>query len=52
MTVKPLWLLSYDIACPKRLRRVHKLCASQGWGIAEVSVSVSRFTKRTAGVVP
>lgn len=33
MMNKPLWLVSYDIACTKRLRRVHKFCASKGWGL-------------------
>ena len=28
---KPLWIISYDISCPKRLRKVHKYCAKYGW---------------------
>ncbi|MBB1420783.1 CRISPR-associated endonuclease Cas2 [Pseudoalteromonas sp. SG43-7] len=28
---KPLWIISYDISCPKRLRKVHKYCATFGW---------------------
>ena len=28
---KPLWIISYDIACPKRLRKIQKYCAENGW---------------------
>ena len=28
---KPLWIISDDIACPKRLRRIQKYCATNGW---------------------
>ncbi|WP_021014795.1 CRISPR-associated endonuclease Cas2 [Prodigiosinella confusarubida] len=30
---KPLWLIGYDITCPKRLRKMQRRCASQGWAL-------------------
>ncbi len=30
---KPLWLISYDISCPSRLRRIQKYCAAHGWAL-------------------
>ncbi len=30
---KPLWLISYDICCPKRLKKVQKYCAKNGWTV-------------------
>ena len=41
---KPLWIVSYDIACPKRLRRVYKLCGELGWALQK-SVFVLALTK-------
>ncbi|MBQ4676644.1 CRISPR-associated endonuclease Cas2 [Aeromonas hydrophila] len=31
MTTKPLWLIGYDISCPRRLRRMQRRCAEAGW---------------------
>lgn len=31
MTTKPLWLIGYDISCPRRLRRMQRRCADAGW---------------------
>ncbi|KYN26265.1 hypothetical protein AUQ44_14300 [Vibrio cidicii] len=28
---KPLWIISYDISCPKRLRKMHKYCSKYAW---------------------
>lgn len=28
---KPLWMISYDVTCPKRLRKIHKYCSKYGW---------------------
>lgn len=30
---KPLWVIGYDISCPKRLRRIHQYCATHGWSL-------------------
>ncbi|MEG3755234.1 CRISPR-associated endonuclease Cas2 [Psychromonas arctica] len=30
---KPIWLISYDISCNKRLRKVYKICSSEGWAL-------------------
>ncbi|MEZ8613784.1 CRISPR-associated endonuclease Cas2 [Vibrio sp. 10N.222.51.C8] len=30
---KPLWLISYDVSCPKRLRSVYRYCAAHGWAL-------------------
>jgi len=31
MPAKPLWLIGYDVSCPRRLRRLQKRCAAAGW---------------------
>lgn len=31
MSAKPLWLIGYDVSCPRRLRRLQKRCAAIGW---------------------
>lgn len=28
---RSLWLISYDICCSRRLRKVHRYCATSGW---------------------
>ncbi|WP_298943926.1 CRISPR-associated endonuclease Cas2 [uncultured Psychromonas sp.] len=30
---KPIWLISYDVSCVKRLRKIHKICSSEGWAL-------------------
>jgi len=30
---KPLWIITYDICCPRRLQRIQKHCASHGWAL-------------------
>ncbi|WP_166368721.1 CRISPR-associated endonuclease Cas2 [Psychromonas sp. SA13A] len=30
---KPIWLISYDISCAKRLKKVHRICSSEGWAL-------------------
>ncbi|WP_053062603.1 CRISPR-associated endonuclease Cas2 [Photobacterium aquae] len=44
---KPLWLISYDIACPKRLKKVYKVCSTEGWALQKsvFVLSVSRAKK-------
>ncbi|EHA1079992.1 CRISPR-associated endonuclease Cas2 [Photobacterium damselae] len=43
MQHKPLWLFSYDIGCPKRLKKAHKLCSEAGWCLQK-SVFVMALT--------
>lgn len=28
---RSLWLISYDISSPKRLKKMHRRCAGEGW---------------------
>ena len=42
--VKPLWMISYDICCPKRLRRIFKICQCHGWALQK-SVFVFSLSK-------
>ncbi|MFY8299513.1 CRISPR-associated endonuclease Cas2 [Pseudoalteromonas sp. SS15] len=44
MSNKPLWLISYDISCPRRLKKVHKYCAKRGWPLQK-SLFVMALTK-------
>jgi len=31
--LKPLWIIGYDIVCPRRLRKIQRRCAAQGWAL-------------------
>jgi CRISPR/Cas system-associated endoribonuclease Cas2 len=33
MNDKPLWLVSYDIGCNKRLKKVYRLLLTEGWAL-------------------
>lgn len=33
MQPKPLWLIAYDITCPRRLRRMQRRCTQEGWSL-------------------
>lgn len=40
---RSLWLISYDISSPKRLRKMHRRCAAAGWQLQK-SVFVFELT--------
>lgn len=40
---RSLWLISYDISSPKRLRKMHRRCAAIGWQLQK-SVFVFELT--------
>lgn len=41
---KPLWLISYDVSHPKRLRRIYRYCSQYGWPLQK-SVFVFALNK-------
>lgn len=41
--MRPLWIISYDISCSKRLKKINKRCAQEGWALQKSVYVIAAF---------